>query len=459
MKMLIGCKKYLWILVSMAMMVLVATKGQAKPLPDGLWHTENGSKTVAITDNHLWLFEGAQFEGSGTIIQVSDGWQAKIKKREKEYNAIIKSRGDILDFSLDGEMLHFNYDAPRRSMLEKEVEGEWLIEGRPEAKIMIYKHFSRLTNKETKQEIRYKYSIFGQYWLNAGVGEYDDRVSISKFTFDGNKIDIEDDSFPITLRRITEPQIPQRIEATSSHADEQIKRLENQEARLIAELEQNNRPAKRAFLAWLRHDRAAVMFEKYKATKDESDMDAALAYAESATELSPDTARIWKTFGFINLAAKRGMLTDIQAEGSFKRAIEINPEDAEARYIYIDILLKNEEYKHAAEQYVILFEQMPGIIIEGDLHKMNLAFISAGVAGWGVEIYDGYLDKHPKDPKVMIAKSILLRADDEKGDMAEKTLVAVIKAADTPENIKQTAKNIEDYWARVEMFGDLEVEP
>ncbi len=218
-----------------------------------------------------------------------------------------------------------------------------------------------------------------------------------------------------------------------------------QEAKILAALENNNTTAKRSMLAWLRHDYAIALFEYYKTYEEEIDLNSALSYAESATEIAPYTARFWKTFGLINLAAKMGMISDIQAEGSFKRVLDMDIKDGEARLMLIGILLKNREYEEAAEHYAVLFEQYPEKVIASDLHKMNLTFISADVAGWGVEIYDAYLKNRPDDGKILVAKSILLKADGYDAQ-ALRLLNATISSTKTPQEIKTTARNLAAYW-------------
>jgi len=219
----------------------------------------------------------------------------------------------------------------------------------------------------------------------------------------------------------------------------------SQEEMILAELEQKNTKARRELLAWLRHDYAIVLAEYYKTLKDEDDLEKALNYSQSATEIAPQTVQFWKTFGLINLTAKIGMISDIQAEGSFRRVLELYSKDTGARLMLISIFLKNNEYKEAAEHYAILFEQQPEIIIASDLHKMNLTFISADVAGWGIEIYDAYLKKYPDNGKVLVAKSILLKADGYDAQ-ASRLLGETISSTKSTQQIKTTARNLLTHW-------------
>ncbi|MCF6293253.1 MAG: hypothetical protein L3J04_07665 [Robiginitomaculum sp.] len=219
----------------------------------------------------------------------------------------------------------------------------------------------------------------------------------------------------------------------------------SQETQILAELEQKNTKARRDLLAWLRHDHAIVLANYYKTLKGEDYLEQALNYSQSATEIAPQTVQFWKTFGLINLTAKMGMISDIQAEGSFRRVLELDSKDTEARLMLVGILLKNKEYKEAAEHYAILFKQNPEVIIASDLHKMNLTFISADVAGWGIEIYDAYLKKYPGNGKVLIAKSILLKADGYDAQ-ALRLLGEALSSNNSTQQIKTTARNLLAHW-------------
>ncbi len=239
----------------------------------------------------------------------------------------------------------------------------------------------------------------------------------------------------------------QLANATSPQDDASsiLERFLSQEANILAELDRKNTKARRELLAWLRHDHAVTLARHYKTLKDETDLEKALAYSQSSTQLSPQTARFWKTYGLINLTANMGMISDIEAEGAFKRVLELDAKDTEARLMLIGLLLKDKEYEKAAGHYAVLFEQKPETVIANDLHRMNLTFISADIAGWGIEIYDTYLKEHPDDGKILVAKSILLKADGYDAQ-ASRLLDETISSAKTAEAIKATARNLLAYW-------------
>ncbi|PCI43733.1 MAG: hypothetical protein COB49_11825 [Alphaproteobacteria bacterium] len=447
------------------------------PTTDAIWVNDDADLTAIITEHRLLIFDGEKFEGAGLLRLEENIWKAKLKKKDKEFETTITVSGNALAFDIDGERYFFTHEATRNWNVEQRLNGRWRVDENPMAKVLIDNNTMIWAYDNNDTLYQMAFAIFGDYWLNLPDEDVPDPVALYHYTLNGDRLTMRQGEAQLfELIHLTDPNnVPGNGDTAASAKtvslntiDTPIKKLQAQETRILAELDQNNTKAKRTLLAWLRHDHAAVLFEDYKASKNETDLDAALAYADSATELSPDTARFWKTYGLINLASKRGMIADIEAEGAFRRVLEIAPNDGEARLFLIRFLLKDGEYKSAAEQYAILFASQPEIVIANDLHQMNLAFISADVAGWGLEVYDAYLKKihlqdenlqimmdmfeapmdlnaYVLDEKVQVAKSILLKAE-HRDEEAIRLLKTVSIPPSTPENIRKVADYLLDYW-------------
>jgi tetratricopeptide (TPR) repeat protein len=201
------------------------------------------------------------------------------------------------------------------------------------------------------------------------------------------------------------------------------------EARLLNDLDRNNTKIRRKALAWMRHDQAVAMFESYRRSGDRNELLFALSRAESATQLAPDVAQFWRIFGLLNLVADIGLVGEMQAEGAFRRILELKPEDMEARRLLIELLIGQREYGEAAQHFAFLFEFDPRAMIERDLTRMNMVLIKADLTGWGIKIYDRFIEtlatnRGPGDDllPLAIAKAELLKADTRDEEAAEMLL-------------------------------------
>jgi len=222
----------------------------------------------------------------------------------------------------------------------------------------------------------------------------------------------------------------------------------DEEAPLVAEIEADNSVAARKKLAAFRHQQAAEVLADPSALANQSTVELATSKAVSATLLDPDDALHWLLRGALyNRLSVWDERASVMAEAALNRAVELNPNLAEAWLELAVLHLVNLREQNALNAFERAIEESPALASPTVVGQMCAIYALAGESERGRDFLQEAAARTPDAPALAVGLAILLMdAGDSEGAVNQAESVVALEPVGTPEH-EYAAKLLEEWKA------------
>lgn len=230
-------------------------------------------------------------------------------------------------------------------------------------------------------------------------------------------------------------------------ADQEATTLEvDEEAALMAAVEADDSAATRGELASLRHRQAAEILVAPAAEVSQETVELATARAVSSTLLAPDDALHWLLRGVLyNRLSVWDERASVMAEEALNRAVELNPNLAEAWLELALLHAVNLREQNALNAFERAIEQSPALASPTVVGQMCALYALAEEGERGVDFFQEASAGTPDAPALAVGLAILLMdTGDQEGAVNQAESVVAVVPAGTPEH-DYAAKLLEEW--------------
>ena len=200
-------------------------------------------------------------------------------------------------------------------------------------------------------------------------------------------------------------------------------------------------------LSDIRYRHAIRLMQLSEKNKGKNSLELAVMYAESTTELSPNSAKYWALLGMLYERMKDNQLAQIMAVEALKKAVMLNPMDLGSRLLLGYLYFSDERYSLALEQYEEVVNIDSYMIQPSIIASMCIAYIVDFQHERGANFFKRVLSKHPDADTARLGLAILLKQKKNTNE-AEMELQKIIKSSKASAFNRQYSKKLIQQWKK-----------
>lgn len=156
---------------------------------------------------------------------------------------------------------------------------------------------------------------------------------------------------------------------------------------------------------------AASFYQSWEKNGNITDLQKALVYADSATQLAPDHEQGWVLLGMIHSVMHSDEEALLAATDAFIRAIDINPANGAAQLLLAHVLMRQGRFWSAIEQYESLFDKSEAMITGINTAPLALSYVLDNRTLAGIQYFQQLSAKHPDKACLMLPQAVLLHSN------------------------------------------------
>ncbi len=151
--------------------------------------------------------------------------------------------------------------------------------------------------------------------------------------------------------------------------------------------------------------------------------------AKKAVAMEPRSSENWRIYGYANsLAPADREKYASQAESAYRRSIELDARNTQARFLLASLLISRDSLAPAIEQIETALDVKPELATRKVVEDLTHLYQKTGERDRGVSFYSGFVVRHPEARAAALGQAILLK---DTGKRAE-ALLALQKLATDP---------------------------